>query len=106
MRKRTSILVTNDDGIHAPGIYALWEAMQEMGDVTVMAPNTEKSAVGHAVTISDPIRIEPITRHGGFEGYAVNGTPAFIPETTISGSTSRKEPTAIFTQTAGVPLTA
>ena len=76
MRKRPSILVTNDDGIHAPGIYALWEAMQELGDVTVMAPNTEKSAVGHAVTISDPIRIEPITRHGGFEGYAVNGTPA------------------------------
>jgi len=76
MRKRPSILVTNDDGIHAPGIYALWEAMQEMGYVTVMAPNTEKSAVGHAVSISDPIRIEPITRHGGFEGYAVNGTPA------------------------------
>jgi len=51
------ILVTNDDGIHAPGIHALWEAMQEIGSVEVAAPNTEKSAVGHAITIADPIRI-------------------------------------------------
>ncbi|MBT3300377.1 MAG: 5'/3'-nucleotidase SurE [Candidatus Marinimicrobia bacterium] len=69
------ILITNDDGIHAPGIFALWEAMSEIGDVTVVAPNTEKSAVGHAITISDPIRIQEITRHGGFTGYSVDGTP-------------------------------
>lgn len=71
-----NILITNDDGIHASGIYALWEAMSKIGRVTVVAPNTEKSAVGHAITISDPIRIQEITRHGGFEGYSVNGTPA------------------------------
>ncbi|MDP7565180.1 MAG: 5'/3'-nucleotidase SurE [Candidatus Marinimicrobia bacterium] len=71
-----NILITNDDGIHASGIYALWEAMSQIGRVTVVAPNTEKSAVGHAITISDPIRIQEITRHGGFEGYSVNGTPA------------------------------
>ena len=63
-----NILITNDDGIHASGIYALWEAMSQIGRVTVVAPNTEKSAVGHAITISDPIRIQEITRHGGFEG--------------------------------------
>jgi 5'-nucleotidase len=50
--------------------------MSQIGRVTVVAPNTEKSAVGHAITISDPIRIQEITRHGGFEGYSVNGTPA------------------------------
>ena len=74
--KKPNILITNDDGIHAPGIYALWEAMSQIGNPTVVAPNTEKSAVGHAITISDPIRIQEITRHGGFEGYSVNGTPA------------------------------
>ena len=53
--KKPRILLTNDDGIYSKGIYALWEAMCEIGEVTVLAPNTEKSAVGHAVTISDPI---------------------------------------------------
>ena len=70
------ILISNDDGIYAPGIYALWEAMSEIGKTTVVAPNTEKSAVGHAITIYDPIRIEKVIRSNGFEGYAVNGTPA------------------------------
>ncbi|MDP6532920.1 MAG: 5'/3'-nucleotidase SurE [Candidatus Marinimicrobia bacterium] len=70
------ILVTNDDGIHAPGIHALWEAMQEIGSVEVAAPNTEKSAVGHAITIADPIRIESLNRTNGFKGHSVNGTPA------------------------------
>ena len=70
------ILISNDDGIFAPGIYALWESMSEIGQTTVVAPNTEKSAVGHAITIYDPIRIEKVIRSNGFEGYAVNGTPA------------------------------
>jgi len=73
---KPSILISNDDGIYAPGIYALWEAMSEIGKTTVVAPNTEKSAVGHAITISDPIRIEEVKRSNGFKGYAVNGTPA------------------------------
>ncbi|MEC7759840.1 MAG: 5'/3'-nucleotidase SurE [Candidatus Neomarinimicrobiota bacterium] len=74
--KQISILIANDDGIFADGIYALWEAMAEIGETTVVAPNTEKSAVGHAITLSDPIRIEKVKRSGGFSGYAVNGTPA------------------------------
>ena len=73
---KPSILISNDDGIFAPGIYALWQAMSEIGETIVVAPNTEKSAVGHAITISDPIRIEEVTRSNGFKGYAVNGTPA------------------------------
>ena len=73
---RPSILISNDDGIYADGIYALWEAMSEIGETTVVAPNTEKSAVGHAITLSDPIRIEEVIRSDGFKGYAVNGTPA------------------------------
>ena len=50
--------------------------MKELGTVTVVAPDTEKSAVGHAITISDPIRIQKCNRHDGFEGYSVDGTPA------------------------------
>ena len=73
---RPSILISNDDGIYADGIYALWEAMSEIGETTVVAPNAEKSAVGHAITLSDPIRIEEVIRFDGFKGYAVNGTPA------------------------------
>ena len=73
---RPSILISNDDGIYSDGIYALWESMCEIGETIVVAPNTEKSAVGHAITLSDPIRIEEVNRSGGFTGYAVNGTPA------------------------------
>ena len=76
MNKQINILVTNDDGIFAPGIFALWEVMKEIGNVTVVAPDTEKSAVGHAITLSDPIRVEKVRRKDGFEGFAVKGTPA------------------------------
>ncbi|GAB4339501.1 MAG: 5'/3'-nucleotidase SurE [Calditrichia bacterium] len=70
------ILVTNDDGIHAPGILALARAMESLGDVKVVAPDSEKSAVGHAITITDPLRVWEFEREGRFFGYAVNGTPA------------------------------
>ena len=88
------ILISNDDGIYAPGIYALWESMSEIGQTTVVAPNTEKSAVGHAITIYDPIRIEKVIRSNGFEGYAVNGTPADCVKIAI-GSFLDKKPNII-----------
>ncbi len=70
------ILVTNDDGIYASGIKALWKAMSEIGEATVVAPNREQSAVGHAITVSDPLRVQEVKRSNGFFGYAVNGTPS------------------------------
>lgn len=78
MRKsnKYKILITNDDGIYAPGIKALVEAMKPLGEVVVVAPDMEKSAVGHAITISDPLRVTEVERDGSFFGYAVNGTPA------------------------------
>jgi 5'-nucleotidase len=76
LKGKPTILITNDDGIFAPGIYALWEVMKKIGDVIVVAPDSEKSAVGHAITISNPIRMKKINGHGEFSGYAVNGTPA------------------------------
>lgn len=70
------ILICNDDGIYAPGIMALYEAVREIGEVTVVAPDTEQSAVGHAITLSNPIKIKQVRRNTHFEGYAVVGTPA------------------------------
>ena len=71
-----NILITNDDGIHAPGISALKQALEKIADVLVVAPDTEKSAVGHAITLSDPLRVSEINKDNTFFGYAVNGTPA------------------------------
>jgi 5'-nucleotidase len=71
-----NILITNDDGIHAQGIYNLKKALEKVADVLVVAPDTEKSAVGHAITLSDPLRVFEVARDDGFFGYAVNGTPA------------------------------
>ena len=70
------ILITNDDGIHSKGIYALWQAMDELGDTFVVAPHEEQSAKSHAITISDPLRVQKIERPNGFMGHAVSGTPA------------------------------
>lgn len=66
-----NIMVTNDDGIHAPGIRALAEAMQELGQVTVVAPDRERSAAGHSLTLHSPLRVFELHK----DWYAVNGTP-------------------------------
>lgn len=70
------ILLTNDDGIFAKGIEALHEALIRHHDVVVIAPETERSAVGHAITFLDPLMVKPVKRNGAFFGYACTGTPA------------------------------
>lgn len=70
------ILITNDDGIAAPGIHALVQELKNHADVVVVAPDSEKSAVGHAITLSDPIRVSCFNKFGQWEGYAVSGTPS------------------------------
>ena len=70
------LLLTNDDGIYAKGIEALYEELRREHEVLVVAPETEQSAVGHAITLMDPLRVKPVNRNGAFFGYAVNGTPA------------------------------
>jgi 5'-nucleotidase len=71
-----NILITNDDGIHAQGLYHLKRSLEKIAAVWVVAPDTEKSAVGHAITLSDPLRVFSVEKDGAFFGYAVNGTPA------------------------------
>lgn len=70
------ILVSNDDGIDSLGIFHLVQAMKEIGDVTVVAPLKEQSAVGHAITVKEPLRVIKFYKNGSFFGYAVDGTPA------------------------------
>jgi 5'-nucleotidase len=69
------ILVTNDDGITAPGIRALVEVASKIGDVVVVAPDSPQSGMGHAITVSDPIRLHPVDVFDGIESYECSGTP-------------------------------
>lgn len=76
MDKKPTILVTNDDGIAAPGIYALANSLKTIGRVIVVAPSSGRSAVGHAITLSDPLRVWSHQLANDLTGYAVNGMPA------------------------------
>ena len=70
------ILLTNDDGILAEGLIALYEELKGDFELSVVAPETEMSAVGHAITLSNPLRVRQFKRNGVFFGYGVSGTPA------------------------------
>ncbi len=70
------LLICNDDGIFAAGIRALARRMAEIGTVVIVAPNQQQSAVGHALTVSSPLRIEKFDIENDIHGFAINGTPA------------------------------
>ncbi len=70
------VLLTNDDGIHAPGLMALYEELKGDFDLDIVAPESEMSAVGHAITLTSPLRVQAVHKNGTFFGYAVTGTPA------------------------------
>ena len=82
------ILVTNDDGIHAAGLQALAAALEDLGEVYVVAPDREQSTVGHALTLHRPLRVDQLAERR----FAVNGTPSdcvnlgvlgLLPETPV-----------------------
>lgn len=76
MPKKPLILVTNDDGINAPGIRTLIEVMSEIGDVVVVAPDSPQSAMGHAITINSTLYINKISKENAtIEEYSCSGTP-------------------------------
>lgn len=90
------ILLTNDDGIYSEGLWALYNRFSEKHSVTVVAPDRERSAVGHGITLYEPLRASRVEVSGCI-GYAVNGTPAdcikigfmelldAVPELVVSG---------------------
>ncbi len=76
MNDRPIILVTNDDGINAPGIRALVEAVKDLGEVVVVAPDSPQSGMGHAITIGSPLRLEKVSVFEGIQSWQCSGTPA------------------------------
>ncbi|MEW4453901.1 5'/3'-nucleotidase SurE [Bremerella sp. JC817] len=70
------ILLANDDGIYAPGLAAMEKALRELGDVTVIAPATEQSGVGHSITFLSPLVCKAVYDGDRRRGFAVEGSPA------------------------------
>ena len=67
------ILVTNDDGVTAPGIRALIETASKIGEVVVVAPDSPQSGQGHAITITEPLRLKKVDIFDGIEAYECSG---------------------------------
>ncbi len=73
--RKPVILITNDDGITAPGIMNLVEAVKDFGKIVVVAPDKPQSGMGHAITIGQPLRLHKVHPFEGIESYACTGTP-------------------------------
>ncbi len=73
--EKPKILVTNDDGITAPGLRELVNAMKPLGKVYVVAGEKTMSGTGHAITVREPLRLQIITKNDDYEEYSCNGTP-------------------------------
>jgi len=82
---RPKILLTNDDGINAAGIRTLADKLAQQADLYIVAPLFEMSAMGHAITISDPLKVKEITRNGEHFGWGIGGTPADCVKIAING---------------------
>jgi len=89
-KKKPLILVTNDDGITSHGIVALVEAVSELGDVIVVAPDKSQSGVGHAITINSTLRINKTNIHKVSEEYSASGTPVDCVKLALNKILSRK----------------
>lgn len=70
------ILLTNDDGVRAPGILAVARALQPLGEVIIAAPAENQSGKGHSIVTSDPIFVDEVTLAGGLRAYSIVATPA------------------------------
>ncbi len=74
-KERPVILITNDDGVTAPGIRNLVESVKDLGKIVVVAPDKPQSGMGHAITIGVPLRLHPISIFEGIEAWQCSGTP-------------------------------
>jgi 5'-nucleotidase len=88
--KRPLILVTNDDGITAPGIAALVEVMRDLGDVVVVSPDKPQSGMGHAITINSTLRINKVKIYGVKDEYSCTGTPVDCVKIAVNRLLGRK----------------
>ena len=91
MSNKPLILVTNDDGINAPGIRALIAVMAEIGEVVVVAPDSPQSAMGHAITINNTLHINKISKEGAaITEYSCSGTPVDCVKIAVNEIMKRK----------------
>ena len=91
MTERPLILVTNDDGITAPGLRALISVMNEIGEVVVIAPDSPQSGMGHAITIGSTLHLERVTIDDGPQiEYSCSGTPVDCVKLAVSEILDRK----------------
>lgn len=90
--KKPTILVVNDDGILASGIKVLIEEMQKLGDVTVVAPESPQSGMGHAITIGKPLRIDEVSVYDGVKMYKCSGTPVDCVKLAVNKVFKGKKP--------------
>ena len=96
-----NVLLTNDDGIHAQGLWAVYNRLAGTHHVDVVAPDRERSAIGHAITLHQPLRATWISLNGGYSGYAVNGTPADCIKLSFAEILSKKPDVVIAGINAG-----
>ena len=75
-KQKPVILITNDDGITSPGIHALINAVRDLGEVIVVAPDSPQSGMGHAITVGDPLRLNKVDLFEGIDSWQCSGTPA------------------------------
>jgi len=94
MNEKPLILVTNDDSIEAKGIASLVKAVEGLGDIVVVAPDTVQSGMGHAITIHDPLRLKKSDIFGDVEAYTCSGTPVDCVKIAIY-EVLKKRPTII-----------
>jgi 5'-nucleotidase len=92
---RPHVLVTNDDGIDAPGLAALVEAVRPLFRVTVCAPASEQSAVGHGITYRTPVRVEERPPAEGIRRYAIHAQPATCVRIGLSALTAGDPPALV-----------
>lgn len=92
MKNKPTILVVNDDGITAPGIKALMDAMLDIGHVVVVAPDSPQSGMGHAITIGKPLRLDKVDIYEGIEMYRCSGTPVDCVKLAVTKIFKGKKP--------------
>ncbi|HEV2293311.1 MAG TPA: 5'/3'-nucleotidase SurE [Tepidisphaeraceae bacterium] len=95
------ILLTNDDGITAPGLVALYHELTKLGEVHVVAPETVQSATGHGITITTPLLTQRVTVQDAFTGTAVDGRPADCVKLAVSQILPRQPDLVVSGMNAG-----
>lgn len=98
------ILLTNDDGVHAPGILALKRALDPLGDVFVVAPDANRSAIGRGITIRDALAVDEVEMADGTHAFATDGTPVDCVRLAVLGLIGEKPDVVVSGANLGLNL--